>query len=133
MMMIFLRDVLIRVVKRDFHECVPDLGQQNFAALPEKGNLPASRRSKNGRRWNTGCAIHRRSWRDVFRYLFTVDIDYIRGARPHRGREIRFLPPTDLSARRSTRRASEAVAAATAKKLLKVVAPDTAEIHHLSV
>ena len=26
MMMIFLRDMLIRVVKRDFHECVPDLG-----------------------------------------------------------------------------------------------------------
>ena len=131
--MIFLRDVLIRVVKRDFHECVPDLGQQNFAALPEKGNLPASCRSKNGRRWNTGCAICRQSWQDVFRYLFTVDIDYIRSARPHRGQEIRFLPPTDLSTRQSTHRASKAIAAATAKKPLKAVALDTAEIHHLSV
>ena len=26
MVMIFLRDVLIRVVKRSFHECAPDLG-----------------------------------------------------------------------------------------------------------
>ena len=41
MMMIFLRDMLIRVVKRDFHEHVPDLGLSKISPChPKKETFP---------------------------------------------------------------------------------------------
>ena len=41
MMMIFLRDVLIRVVKRDFRECMPDLGLSKISPChPKKETFP---------------------------------------------------------------------------------------------
>ena len=41
MMMIFLRDMLIRVVKRDFRECAPDLGLSKISLHhPKKETFP---------------------------------------------------------------------------------------------